>query len=443
MGWVSLLNTGIGIAQSGRVLLFDADPFAVTQARLLGAIPAADWSSSPSGLPASLTVLTEHFVPGVGLGSAVRVSLSPLPAGARFALVNQLDSDLSVFSVSSLPTSTLDRDGNGLSDAWERSYFGSTGVDPNGDPDSDGFSNREEFQAGTSPIDASSQPEIRGIVARWKGDGDPLDSQGAHPGTWVGEAEYGTGRSGQAFHFRPGHYVRVPDHPLLRPDPALTVAGWVRVDRFGENGMPVLSRPSQHPGIPAFELELGARGPRLRLANAVASRSDGPDLELAPGVWHHLAATYDGSEVRLYVGGQLVFTETLGGVGIGALDMPAGAGLFLGHDGHTRSFEGSIQEVVFAGRSLSMREVRALALRADTAWRAVFERVSPRLGSDEVARLRFPLRPGSDDAAVESAVSLGGEWVEVEAVRERDERGTYLEVSVSRTLGARFFRLRR
>ena len=57
----------------------------------------------------------------------------------------------------------LDADGDGLPNGWEQSY----GLDPlsangdngpNGDPDHDGFTNLEEFQAGTNPTNPTSNP---------------------------------------------------------------------------------------------------------------------------------------------------------------------------------------------------------------------------------------------------------------------------------------------
>ena len=47
-------------------------------------------------------------------------------------------------------------DTNGLPIAWELLNFGMTGVDPNADPDHDGMSNAQEYQAGTDPNDAGS-----------------------------------------------------------------------------------------------------------------------------------------------------------------------------------------------------------------------------------------------------------------------------------------------
>jgi hypothetical protein len=46
-----------------------------------------------------------------------------------------------------------DGDHNGLPDAWERQYFGQTGVDPNGDPDGDGTSTLQEYLNHTDPTD--------------------------------------------------------------------------------------------------------------------------------------------------------------------------------------------------------------------------------------------------------------------------------------------------
>ncbi len=49
-----------------------------------------------------------------------------------------------------------DTDGNGLCDDWESRYFGFIGVDPKADEDRDGATNREEFLAGTHPLDRES-----------------------------------------------------------------------------------------------------------------------------------------------------------------------------------------------------------------------------------------------------------------------------------------------
>jgi GH15 family glucan-1,4-alpha-glucosidase len=59
---------------------------------------------------------------------------------------------------------TYDSVGEGIPDWWRRQYFGGDGTTTNGqscatcDPDGDGFANRQEYQAGTVPTNASSVP---------------------------------------------------------------------------------------------------------------------------------------------------------------------------------------------------------------------------------------------------------------------------------------------
>jgi hypothetical protein len=58
-----------------------------------------------------------------------------------------------------------DTDGNGMPDVWQLAYFGHTGVKPNADPDHDGLSNLQEYQAGTNPFKADSNGD--GIPDWW------------------------------------------------------------------------------------------------------------------------------------------------------------------------------------------------------------------------------------------------------------------------------------
>jgi hypothetical protein len=60
-----------------------------------------------------------------------------------------------------------DVDGDGLPDAWEYQYFGSTSAargGPGDDPDGDGCNNRGEWIAGTSPLDAADAPDLRAVT---------------------------------------------------------------------------------------------------------------------------------------------------------------------------------------------------------------------------------------------------------------------------------------
>ena len=95
------------------------------------------------------------------------------PAQATLALsstsrgrVERVDLDVSIV--------LEDLDGNGLPDAWERLYFGRTGIDPFADPDRDGMNNLAEYKAGTNPNDFQSQFRFirithpaQGVLVEW------------------------------------------------------------------------------------------------------------------------------------------------------------------------------------------------------------------------------------------------------------------------------------
>jgi len=266
-----------------------------------------------------------------------------------------------------------------------------------------------------------------GIVARQKGD------DGAEFQLRTGSAVWLAGR---------GH-VRIPDAADLRSITALTLAAWVRFEQLTPNGLPVIIRPSSVAGIPAYGLEIGSQGPRLRLASLAGSRSDGPVTNLTAGAWHHLAATWDGSVVRFYLGGEPVWADRVNAA-FGALDLPPGPDLLLGHDGRTRFFEGALDDVLLAGRALSEAEIRELANPPAAEPWAVNVELVPAGAAGAGMRLRFgwPLA-GAGEVVLEASEGLGEGWAPASAeVRELGGR-RFLEVPVEAGVRARFFRLRR
>ena len=70
-----------------------------------------------------------------------------------------------------------DEDANGLPDSWEVLFFGTTGQNPADDPDSDGFTNSQEADAGTDPM--SNDTDGDGVLDG--ADPDPLNSGGSTP----------------------------------------------------------------------------------------------------------------------------------------------------------------------------------------------------------------------------------------------------------------------
>lgn len=338
------------------------DPFVTTDLRAIGTLSLPDWTSHPSGSSSAPSLVVERIGPTGALEQPSTRSLAPAPPGSTFALVNQYANDISVFALTApAPKSAPgDMDGNGLSDVWEQRHFNRLGADPAADPDGDGFTNLAEFEAGTDPMQASSRPSLPGVLGIWSAENSAEDSAGGHHGSWIGTPTYTEGRIGRAFSVTATRSVRIPDAADLRVGRAISIAAWIRLAQTTCNLQPILARLSSRDGQPGFGLSVNCSGIRFALASEFASSLEGPVLTLSTGVWYHVAATWDGTNTLIYLNGRIAFGLRRA-AGFGPLDLPVGRDLRIGSDGSTQSFEGALDQVVLADRSLTGEEIRWLA----------------------------------------------------------------------------------
>jgi hypothetical protein len=147
--------------------------------------------------------------------------------------------------------------------------------------------------------------------------------------------------------------VYVPDQPSFTFEGGVTVGGWFKPAATG--GTKTLLRKRDR-DTSSFALVL--TGGKFQF---VASFGNGRAASVtAPakakvGVFQHVAATYDGATLRLYVGGVEVTRFDVSGT------IPIGAGpLLMGNDGSERRFNGTIDGVTFATHALTADEVLQL-----------------------------------------------------------------------------------
>ena len=86
---------------------------------------------------------------------------------------------------------------------------------------------------------------------------------------------------------------------------------------------------------------------------------------ITPGQWHHVAYTYDGSRVTIYVNGALDSVAPVEKVRAGAYKNHLGIGMNLTADGKpyfdsSRPFAGMIDEVMLYNRALSNEDIKQL-----------------------------------------------------------------------------------
>jgi hypothetical protein len=260
----------------------------------------------------------------------------------------------------------LDDDNDGMPDEWELLY----GFDPfdpadaAGDADEDTISNLQEFLDGTNPL---GDIEFA-AVGSWlfeEGTGTSVaDSSGnGNNGSFVGAPTWTTGVIGGGLSFDGiSDHVLIPDAPSLDLTDAMTVAAWIRPN---QQATQYLVKKASSDTVDGYELSLSTSGTvfvRFNRASASAAgdgntyRIDSTTPYPTDGNWMHVAATYDGAYMRLYING--VLEETLAAsvsITTNALQLSIGA-----EDNGSGFFDGALDEVHLFNYALDETEILAL-----------------------------------------------------------------------------------
>ena len=209
--------------------------------------------------------------------------------------------------------------------------------------------------AGSSAAIGTSAPA--GLVAAYsfsEGSGSTVsDSSGRDNTGTISGASRTTGKYGSGLSFDGlNDWVTIPDAASLDLSTGMTLEAWVRPTRLGGWRTIVFKERSggvvyglygdQGGGRPLGQVDIGGE------RNAVGTAS------LPLDAWSHLAATYDGSVVRLYVNGASAGSVSYPGV----ISASNGVLRLGGNSVWPEWFSGVIDEVRIYNRALSVDEIR-------------------------------------------------------------------------------------
>src|SRR3989475_4204948 len=190
---------------------------------------------------------------------------------------------------------------------------------------------------------------------------EDISGNGNH-GTVMGTTDV-TGRVGRARSFNgTDDVILVLDSLLLNPA-RLTVAGWVMATAWGEDGAPLLAKGN---GGGGEEYALDFVGPERKQPRfffwsgtlLVQLLSDTP---LLIGAFYHIAVTFYGANLRLYINGTLDKTlATTTPIQANSHDLSIGSRQ-LASGAYDLNFDGTIDEVRIFSRALSSDEIASLA----------------------------------------------------------------------------------
>jgi hypothetical protein len=173
-------------------------------------------------------------------------------------------------------------------------------------------------------------------------------------GVVSGAARTASGRYGRALSFDGiNDIVTVADSRSLDLAAGMTLEAWVRPSALSGWRTVLLK---ERPGGLAYSLYAHDNAPRPAATIFAGQDASAPGAAALPlNVWSHVAATYDGADLRLYVNGVLASTQPATG-GLPSTDDPMriGGNLIWGE-----YFAGRIDEVRVYNRALSGAEIAA------------------------------------------------------------------------------------
>jgi len=168
--------------------------------------------------------------------------------------------------------------------------------------------------------------------------------------------------AGQAFYFNgPNQTVNIPNSPSLNPTNAMTIECWVNVPDFTSNDGPVIVGKDHGSGARQYLISLGVNSSGQRIFRPHIGTTTGfhyfdPATVVQLNTWYHIALTYDGAALRMYVNGKLD-----GSLAVTGTIVPTANPLAIGaYTFGPWNLIGRVDEVSLYNRALLADEIQAI-----------------------------------------------------------------------------------
>jgi hypothetical protein len=160
-----------------------------------------------------------------------------------------------------------------------------------------------------------------------------------------------------------GDWVDCGNKPMLNIVSEVTVAYWMKIERFDKRYQAVISKGENAWAIARFldSDNLVVQCPSLAVADSLDGQVTG-ETDVNDGRWHHVAAVYSGTAVYLYVDGALDgSSEASGRIHCSPWNLLIGQDDFEKTNyGQDRSFKGLLDDVRIYSYALPEAEIMAL-----------------------------------------------------------------------------------
>jgi PKD repeat protein len=283
----------------------------------------------------------------------VNVSASPLSGKAPLAVI---------FSSSG----TSDPEGAALTYSWN---FGDGSANSSSANPSHTYTANGNYTARLTVSDGQNSVSSQniqisvsdGLVAAYsfdEGTGSTIadSSANGNGGTLQGATWASTGRFGKALQFNGESTVTIGDSPSLDLTSAMTIEAWVNPTSINSDFQSIVSKPTDANFTSISYVLHGASRPNGIPSTAISGSANNlfGSSQLPLNTWSHVAATYDGSSLRLFINGQQVASQPQSGAAtVSAEALRIGLGWI-----------GSIDEVRLYNRALAASEIQSDMIRS-------------------------------------------------------------------------------
>ncbi len=211
-----------------------------------------------------------------------------------------------------------------------------------------------------SPVGAI--PPWSDLTSWWRADGDATDAVGANDGVLKNGATFTTGMLGQGFDLDGiDDYLEVADAPSLNPSTAMTLSAWVLAEEGSWNQhRDIVSKDgesSDRQYVLTVDITNRFRAHVWTTGAGLVTVAGGPTL--LPDTWYHVAQTYDGSTLTLYVNGVPAGSVSSPGP-IVTTTQPLRIGGGCNPGSYPLHFPGVIDDVRLYSRALTAGEIEAI-----------------------------------------------------------------------------------
>jgi len=206
-------------------------------------------------------------------------------------------------------------------------------------------------------------PPPPALVAHWKfddGEGTvAVDSSGnGNDGILNGDPQWVEGKIGGALEFNGDDYVNCGNGPSLQLQDAITMAFWFKVEAFQNTWEGFMAKGddsyrTSRGGGTGDATHMGISGTSVGGGNGWFNGT----VIVTDNQWHHMAATYDGAEGRIYIDGVLDVTSP----GTGQINI-SNYDLYIGENSQAtgRFFHGLLDDVRIYDGALTEEQIQAV-----------------------------------------------------------------------------------